>query len=157
MTQESRQSLKEQAEKARTLFERVNNYSFEAANGSHESVSRLLDTLVSRGPDDGPDIPIAFETLQFLSSRERFAIDIAHNFCSDFNREFSWHSSAGSLLDWDNEHLKQFFLNLGKTVQGILHPDGQFGQDVVGSMIQTNEAYYNLVNWAEEQLTKGRT
>lgn len=154
MTLETHRRSKERDEKARTLLERIDHYSLEVANGSHESVTYLLDSLVPSGPDEGPEIPVTFEALRSLTPRERLAINIAHDFCSDFNREFGWNSGAGSLLDWENNYLKKFFLNLGKTVQGLLHhPEGQFGHNVVESMIQTNEAYYN---WAKEQLTKKR-
>ncbi|MDP2671942.1 MAG: hypothetical protein Q8O68_00340 [Candidatus Daviesbacteria bacterium] len=138
---------------AQDLIKAVDTYSLEAAKGSHESAVSLIYTLVPHGPDEGIRIPYNVEIAMFCSPYERLAIVEAKKIAGRFNRNFGWDCATDQYLNFGNRHLQALFRNTGQVVQGILHPDGEFGKDVVEHKVEVEEAFKGLINWAETVLT----
>jgi hypothetical protein len=135
-------------EQAKELLETVERTSHGAAQGGQDEAMDLIYALVPERQDFGPQIKQTPEIRATYNPNERLAITIAHDWAGRFNRNFGVGSISGEKLDWENEHLQSFALNLGRTVQGILHQDGEYGKDAIAYMAQTNDSFDGLINWA---------
>lgn len=150
-------------EKGRLAVERIDEYSREMAEGSQEAAFSLLRTFSFADPDRLPEIrikPIEFaqpQILDRLSPKEVLAVTLAQDFCSKFNRNFGVGTNAGELISWKIGPMRWFFQHLGATLQAVLHPEGQYAQGRVGlagHLAFTTHRYYELINWAENELTQ---
>jgi hypothetical protein len=141
-------SPEEVTKQARELLETVERTSQAAAEGGQDDAMDLIYALVPAGQDYGPKIKQTPEIRSTYSPTERLAITIAHDWAGRFNRNFGVGSISGESLNWENKHLRSFALNLGRTVQGILHQDGEYGKDTIAYMAQTNDSFDGLINWA---------
>ena len=143
-------------ELASILLGRVDFYSLEVTAGSHSSALSLMHEFVPKYHDDGsPSIKLTDDVMDHFNPKERWAMTYARERSSLFNRNFGVGSTIGEVLDWGNPNLQDYFLHLARAVQGLLHPDGEFAESIVDSMVENNEAFRGLVVWAEKLLTEG--
>lgn len=150
MNQESKESSREQSQQIISL---VDQYSQEAAKGSHESSVFLLHLVKGPYPDSlGVDMTRAAHG---LNGQDLLALQVADYWLGRFRRNFG-EDYMGPELKKDNETLWSFFESLSKSIQGILHPDGEFGSSTLENLTNATEKFYDLVNWAENELIEGR-
>ena len=138
-------------EQTQGLIDKINSLSLGAAHGNRLEAEMLLWTFVPIGPDEGPEVRVTPELLRSLDSRQALAVEIAHMFFSKLGRNIIW-SEIRPKPSWEwNQTIRQFYTNIGRTIHGIINPDGPFGQNVIESMIQTNEAYQGMIKQLQLQ------
>lgn len=141
----------EQHEQAYALLGKVKELAKEAGRGNNEAGIELIYTLVARGPDMPPPIPVTYEILDALEPEEAAAIKLAHWFASEFNRNFGGASNAGRVITRHNTSFAYFVQELGLTVQETL--TGSYAPNLGYYIGETLRGYLGLAALAEEQLT----
>lgn len=141
------ESERELLQKSYIILEKVVIYTEELAKTEGElntdTAMMLLKTLVPDDPLNGSKDSVTFGMIQVLQPRERLAVMFAYHFCKKFDKILNSNNKQlpQNLTD---EQVKNLFVDLSRTVQGILNPQGPFARKVLSSMTKTIDAYLNL-------------
>lgn len=135
---------------AQIALQKLNHLSVQAAHGDIAAGAVWIYSLIPPGQDEPPEIHLEEKALDTLSPRERFALTFAGWWAREFGDNFGFDCqfSPTVLSQLYQEKIGPFTVGLARSVQGILHPTGEFGQSVVANMIQTNDGYRALVDRA---------